>query len=138
MLQAQRVDPRDIQDVGDMIMGTKKQLPSEKFRKCDLCGAMTMIINLGFHDRFPDIEICTECLLALRKIEQYGIDEEDEFIRLEEYVDYKLKDEGMMCPGGWFARLLELKDKAVEMEGIYTGGVSDVIRIDPNLITKGN
>lgn len=113
MLRVERVDVRAIQDVRDMIMGAKK-------RTCGLCDDTYSVSKLYRHAAFDGMDICNSCLLALHEIEQYGIKEEDEFIRLEEYVGYKLKDEGMMCPGSWYARSVELKEEAVIMEDIYT------------------
>lgn len=117
MLQAQGIDMKDIQDVRDMMEGTEM---GAKKRTCGLCDRDYPIIELFQHRDFKGIEICEGCLQAIEKIYQYGVNTDDEFIRHEEYVDYRIEG-GQMCPGSWFARLLELKEEAITMEGIYTG-----------------
>lgn len=81
-------------------------------RTCGLCDRDYPIYKLLLHEDFKGIEICEDCSKSLGQIYKYAIVEEDEFIRLEAYVDYRLKDDGMMCPGMWFARQKELKAEA--------------------------
>ena len=83
-----------------------------KKRKCGLCERLYPVGDLFLHRDFGEIEICKGCIVALKEIEEYGIKEMDDYINLEEYVDYR-EDSGMLCPAAWLSRLRHLEDERI-------------------------